>query len=278
MATQTAAAANLSVPVQMHTEIYNTFVQHSFIYQTWLEIDVLILFAIIIIFKPYLPFLMSKIITHRPVVGVMTRVRNIVPLGGFMLRNGMYRKDWKDTTMYYVKKYVGSFFIAGVPYDTVHIDQAHVQDPIMNRFIYKLREMGYHEIRDIKEAIKFSLLTKEDAEKEFPDPEDPNIILMDSIIHRLGYSSYEEAKRDKNPSNLTAESEIYAPKFSNIPQDILLSYGYRIAPGSVNAQILDTIDFNQPPIPEDKFRDMAPYFFLIICIAIGMAIVLTQVK
>ena len=247
--TTTTAAA--SPPVQLLTSTFETFTHWMFVYQTLVEIEVLVLIGIFFICRPYLPFVISRIWTHLPVVGIMNRVRNVAPFGGFSLRNGMYRREWNNNIMYYVKKYLGSYYLMGVPFDIVHIDRGFVQDPVMNKYIVTLNTMGYKTIQDLENALTFNGIE--------PDGDDTL-----EIVGKMGFDSYESARENLNPSNLTTTSMIYAPKYSNIPLDSLLGYGADISPGSIAAQVDDIFEYRKPPLEDDPLTKWMPVIIFVI--------------
>lgn len=261
----TANAAAADPPVQLLTSTYTTFTHWFFVYQTSLEIELLIIAALFFIFRPYIPFVISRIWTHLPVVGIMNRVRNIAPFGGFSLRNGMYRKEWNNNIMYYVKKYLGSYFFMGVPFDIVHIDRGFVQDPVMNKYIVTLTTLGYKTIQDLENALTFNGIDK--------DGEDTN-----EIVTKMGFDSYDSAHDNLNPSSLENTSLVYAPKYSNIPLDSLLGYGADISPGSVAAQVDDIFEYRKPPVEEDILTKWMPVIIFLLVITICAIMIMTQVR
>jgi len=270
----TAKAAD--VEVQLLTATYNQFTQWFFVYQTITEIEVLILAAMFLLYRPYFPFVISRLWTHLPVVGIMNRVRNIAPFGGFTLRNGMYRREWRDNVMYYVKKYLGSYFFMGVAFDIVHIDRGFVQEPVMNKYILSLNQLGYKDVYDMDNAITFNSIDPVGDNYERQDGSIGNTTL--DIVANMGFDSYESAKKALNPSGLTNTSKIYAPRFSNIPIDSLLGYGADISPGSIAAQVDDIFEYRKPPIEEDRLFKLLPWIILLFVIGLSAAMVLSQVK
>jgi hypothetical protein len=261
----TASQTAPDLPVQMLTTTYNTFTQWFFAYQMGTAIEVLIVAGLVFVCRPYLPFVISKLWTHLPVVGIMNRVRNIAPFGGFTLRNGMYRREWDNNIMYYVKKYLGSYFFMGVAFDIVHIDRGFVQDPIMNKYVATLTVMGYKNIQAIDDALTFNNISKDDEQTQ-------------EILDCMGYLSYDSAKNVINPSNLTTASLIYAPKYSNIPLDSLLGYGAEIGPGSIAAQVDDIFEYRKPPVEKDRLLELLPYIILLMALGLAAAMVISQVK
>lgn len=261
-----STAASLSDPiVQMSQVTFDQFNKLFFAYQMSALVEVLIFAFLIFVFKPYLPFILSRLWNHLPVIGVMTRVRNIVPFGGFTLRNGMYRKEYKDNVMYFDKKYLGSYYFMGVPFDCVHIDKGFVQEPIYNKYISTLSKMGYPNFTSIENALTFNGI-------------DPNGENTDIIVRNMGYDSYETARSIINPSGLTLTSELYAPTSASIPLDSLLPYCADWSPGSIAAQVSDTFEFRKPPIEPNMLLDILPYAIFMLSIGIAGAMVLTQIK
>ncbi|MDD2578398.1 MAG: hypothetical protein PHP96_03415 [Candidatus Dojkabacteria bacterium] len=260
-----AVSTAVDPPVQMLQSTLNQFNQLCFAYEMTALIEALIIAFLFFVFKPYIPFIISKLWSHLPVVGIMTRVRNVIPFGGFTLRNGMYRKEFRNNVMYYDKKYLGSYFFMGVPFDFVHIDRGFVQDADKNKFVETLSKMGYKSFNSIENALTFNSI----------DPSDPN---ADMVIKNMGFDSYESAKRIINPSGLVVTSEIYAPKYSSIPLDALLQYCSDWSPGSIAAQVSDTYEFRKPPAEKNLIMDLLPYILLFVSMAIAFAILATQIK
>lgn len=249
----TGAAAQ---PVQMLTTTWDTFQHWYFACQMVTAIEILIIAGLFFLFKPYIPFAISKVWTHLPVVGIMNRVRNTAPFGGFILRNGMYRKELKNTVMYYVKKYLGSYFFMGCAFDIVHIDRGFVQDPVMNKYIVSLAAQGYPRWRDVQDALDVNDI-------------DPYNDTTMAIANGYGCNSYIELRDLLNPYGLTKTTILYAPKYSNIPQDSQLAYGKNAPPGTIAAWIDHWFEFTKPDIPVDWKWEWLPYIFLIIVICIG---------
>ena len=251
-----AASAASSQPVQMLTTTWDTFNHWYFACQMASAIELMIIAFLFWVFRPYIPFVVSKIWTHLPVVGLMNRVRNTAPFGGFVLRNGMYRKEWKNTVMYYVKKYLGSYFFMGCAFDIVHIDRGFVQDPMMNKYVVTLTSMGYPRWRDVLDALEVNEI-------------DPTSEATKVTSAGYGCEGYEQLKEFLNPYGLERTTILYAPKYSNIPQDALLAYGKNAPPGTIAAWIDHWFEFTKPDIPTDWKWEWMPYIFLIIVICIG---------
>ena len=261
----TQAVITASDMVQMQASTLDAFEKNFFAWQMTAVIEVLIIAFLIFTFRAYIPFVISRMWTHLPVVGVMTRVRNIVPLGGFTLRNGMYRKEFKENVMYYSKKYLGSYFFMSAPFDIVHIDRGFVQDLLYNKFVVTLQELGYTNVGSIENALTFNGI----------DPESSD---ADQIVTGMGFDSYETAKQILNPSSLSITTMLYSPKMSSIPLDSLLGYGADIAPGSIAAQVDDTFEFRKPPAEENKLMEWMPYIVLMVTMAICGAVLASTIK
>jgi len=262
--------------VQMLAATYDSFTHWTFVWQTALEVEILMLAALFFIYRPYIPIIISKIWTHLPIVGVMNRVRNIAPFGGFILRNGMYRKEWRDNIMYYVKKYLGSYHFMGVAFDIVHIDRGFVQDPYMNKYICTLADAGYNTVGDMENAMVFNNI---DPKGEDYTDEDGNLKnTTNEIVSNMGFDSYESARKSLNPSNINTSSLIYAPRFSNIPIDSLLGYGADIAPGSIAAQVDDIFEYRKPPEEEDRLLELMPFIILIMAMVIGAVMIISVIR
>jgi hypothetical protein len=252
----TPAQVAASQPVQMLTSTWTAFNHMYFVYQMLSAIELLIIAFLFWVFRPYITFVISKIWTHLPVVNVMIGVRNAAPMGGFVLRNGMYRKEWRNTTLYFIKKYLGSFHFMGCPFDIVHVDRGFVQDPIMNKYIVSLATQGYSRWRDVQDALDVNDL-------------DPQSSVASSMAKALKCEDYDGLKKYLNPYGLTKTTILYAPKYSTIPQDSLLAYGKNAPPGTIAAWIDHWFEFTKPDIEKDKLMEWLPYIVLIIAICLG---------
>jgi hypothetical protein len=168
----------------------------------------------------------------------------------------MYRKEMRNTTMYYIKKYLGSFFFMGCAFDIVHIDRGFVQDPIMNKYIISLTAQGYPRWRNVQDALDVNEI-------------DPNGPITTDIAKGYGCKDFEELKKLLNPYGLTNTTILYAPKYSNIPQDALLGYGKNAPPGTIAALIDHWFEFLKPDLEENKLLEWLPWIALIIVLCIG---------
>ena len=253
-----AQSTTAAAPVQMLTTTWNTFNHWYFVYQMTSAIEILIIAFLFWIFKPYIWFVVSRVWTHLPVVGVMNKNRNTAPMGGFMLRNGMYRKEWQNTVMYFIKKYHGSYYFMGASFDIVHKDRGFVQDPVMNKYVIALTNMGYPRWREVQDALDFN--------NDCKDPHDP---VTQMIIKGYGCETYDELKQLLNPYGLVETTILYAPKYSTIPQDTLIDYGKNAPPGTIAAWIDHWFEYTKPDIEKNPVLEWLPYIVLIIAIAIS---------
>jgi hypothetical protein len=252
----TSTATVATPPVQMLTSTWNSFNHYFFMYEMGSAIEILIIAFLFWVFKPYIWFVVSKLWTHKPVVGMMNKVRNTAPFGGFILRNGMYRKEWENTVLYFVKKYHGSYFFMGTTFDIIHKDRGFVQDPVMNKYIVTLAAMGYPRWRDVQDALDVNEC-------------DPESDATYQVIKGYSCENFSELKELLNPYGLTKTTILYAPKYSTIPQDALIDYGKNATPGTIAAWIDHWFEFTKPDIEKDRIMEWLPYIALIIVICIG---------
>jgi len=261
----TLATATPDQLYHMSTTVYTQFLHNEQLFMYVIAFDVFCIAFLFFMFKPFIPFVISKIWTHTPVVGVMNRVRNIAPFGGMQLRNGMYRWERNDNVMYFVKKYFGSYFFGGVTFDIVHRDRGFVQDPIANKYIALLYAMGYKDRRDLKNALMFNRI----------DPEGEH---TGEIVSDLGFDSYESARKLLNPSDLVPTSLLYVPKYSSIPFDVLIGWGSNVAPGSIAAVVSHLYEMRKPPEEENIWKDILPFVPIFLSIAIGAIMIISVMR
>ena len=254
--------------VQMKTTTFLEWQKWYGVWQMGMVLEVFVIAAFFWLLRPFIPFVLSRIWTGLPVIGVMTKVRNVIPLGGFTLRNGMYKREFGDNVLYFVKKYRGSYFFMDVPFDFSHIDRGFVQDPLMNKFVATLGLLGYKTAEALENAMLFNNIDPGMEDKEE----------FEGILRRLGFTSYDAAHSALNPSDLMSTSPLFAPKYSNVPMDIVLGYGADVAPGSIAAQISDMFEFQKPPIEEDGLTKWIPVIMLIVSMGIAAAIIMSQVR
>jgi hypothetical protein len=212
------------------------------------------LIVMLIVFMPMIPWAISKMLTKKTLIAVMDKTRNVKFKGGFELRNGMYHDG--DRAMYFVKKYPGVFYFAGVPFDFCNIDLAFVQHPVYNTFVHTLREAGYKDWKSIETALEFNTI----------DPHD------DVTIKELGFESYEHAQRVLNPLKLTRKSEVLAPYFSSCPLDELIGYGADVPPASIAGEVDDVVHSQKNPEVKSLLTQYLPMGIFIMIVLIGAAI------
>jgi len=212
------------------------------------------LIVFIIVFMPFIPWAFSKMFTKKTLIAIMDKTRNVKFRGGFTLRNGMYHH--KDEPLYFVKKYPGVFYFAGVPFDFCNIDLAFVQHPVYNTFVHTLREAGYKDWKAIDTALEFNTIDKEDID----------------TIKELGFTDYEHAQRVLNPLKLTRKSEILAPYFSSCPLDELIGYGADVPPASIAGEVDDVVHSQKNPEVKSLVTQYLPMGIFIMIVLIGAAI------
>ncbi len=227
---------------QVYIDLQNQLV----IYQLVCLLIGALLIVVLVIFLPFIPWAISKVFTKKPVIALMDKTRNMRFRGGFILRNGMF--FYKKQPMYFVKKYPGIFYFAGVPFDICNIDLGFVQHPIYNNFVHELRQLGYKDWRAIDTALEFNTINPEDTD----------------TLTELGFATYEEAKAALNPAGLTRKSAILAPYFSSCCLDELIGYGADVPPASIAGEVDDVVQSQKNP----ELATLAQYFPYVIIFAI----------
>jgi hypothetical protein len=250
------AIGNSGMPAAAPTayEMYMAVQNQLIMYQMVCVFLVAMLLIVIMVFMPFIPWVMSKMFTKKTIIALMDKTRNIKFKGGFELRNGMYHH--KDKPLYFVKKYPGVFFFAGVPFDIVNIDLGFVQHPIYNNFVRILRDAGYKDWKAIDDALEFNTI----------DPNDTKTITA------LGFDSYDHAKRVLNPLGLTKKSEILAPYFSSCCLDELIGYGADVPPASIAGEVDDVVQSQKNPEIKSLMTQYLPMGIFIMIVLIGAAI------
>jgi hypothetical protein len=272
--TASSGAATPDVPVQLLASTLANY-QQGLMYCEYITATFVVISLIIVVYcKPFWPFFISRTWTKKPVVGMMNKVRNIVPFNGFILKNGMYRKEWNNNILYHIKKFLGSQFLMGCSFDFVHMDKAFVIEPEINKYVVALQQVGYPNARAVRRAIMFNDI--QDPETPGLDPDD-RIGIM-AFIQKMGYETYQEAKRAINPLGITPTTKIYAPRFSTIPFDIILGYGLDIAPGSVAMQIDDIFESRKPPVEENMWYDFLPFIIMLVGFGIAASMIIMAVR
>jgi hypothetical protein len=210
----------------------------------------------IVLFMPFIPWLVSKMFTKKTLIFLMDKTRNIKFNGSFELRNGMYHS--KKAPLYFVKKYSGVFYLYGVPFDICNIDLGFVQHPVYNKFVKELRDAGYKNWKSIDTALELSTI-----------PETPEGLEM---IRELGYETRQEANKALNPLKLTHKSEILAPYFSSCPLDELIGYGADVPPASIAGEVDDVVQSQKSPEVSGLLKQYLPMGILILIIFLGAAL------
>jgi hypothetical protein len=235
-------------------ELYMALQGQLVMYQLLCLLLGFVLIVLLIVFLPMFPWAISKMLTKKTLIALMDKTRNVKFTGGFSLRNGMYHH--KDKPLYFVKKYPGVFYFAGVPFDYCNIDLAFVQHPIYNTFVATLRDAGYKDWKSIETALEFNTI----------EPSD------EATIKELGYDSYEHAQKVLNPLKLTRKSEILAPYFSSCPLDELIGYGADVPPSSIAGEVDDVVQSQKSPEMKNLVTQYLPMAIFIMIVLIGAAI------
>lgn len=215
-----------------------------------------ILVVAIVLFMPFIPWLISKMFTKKTLVFLMDKTRNVKFNGSFQLRNGMYHSS--KMPLYFVKKYPGIFYLYGVPFDICNIDLGFVQHPVYNKFVKELRDAGYKNWKSLETALELNTI-----------PETEEGLAM---IRELGYETREEAYKALNPLHLTIKSEILAPYFSSCPLDELTGYGADVPPASIAGEVDDVVQSQKSPEMASALKQYLPMAIFIIIILIGGAV------
>lgn len=223
---------------------------------------VVIVVLAFVMFMPMMPWLISKMFTKKTLIAVMDKTRNIKFNSRFSLRNGMYHNEKQP--MYFVKKYPGVFYFAGVPFDICNIDLGFVQHPIYNNFIRVLRENGYKDWKAVETALELNTI-----------PDTPEGL---KVINELGYDTREDAFDALNPLRLTAKSEILAPAMSSCCLDELIGYGADVPPASIAGEVDDVVLSQKSPEMQGLLTQYLPMGILILLIMVGGAIAYTIIQ
>jgi hypothetical protein len=215
-----------------------------------------LLVVAIVLFMPFIPWLMSKMFTKKTLIFLMDKTRNVKFNGSFQLRNGMYHSE--KLGLYFVKKYSGVFYLYGVPFDICNIDLGFVQHPIYNKFIAELRKSGYKNWKSLETALELNSI---------PEGADGQ-----EMVEALGYNTLEEAYAKLNPLHLTTKSEILAPYFSSCPLDELIGYGADVPPASIQGEVDDAVHSQKNPEMASALKQYLPMAIFILIVLVGGAL------
>ena len=228
---------------------------------------VLLLFAIIglvVLFLPTLPFVIARFITHETVVGVLDKNRNITPRLGFKLVNNIWY--YKGTPLWFIKKYPGRFFFAGLPFEVIAFDMAMIKNPAYLKYTEELRNVGYANMDALENAISFSMMTEYDPR-------------VDEIIRRGNYKGYEDARLSINPANLTIDSAIVKPFFTSISLQELMGYGADIPAENILGEVDDIFESKKPSLQAmKKIQNILPWCILLLAGAAAAVIAYKLLK
>jgi hypothetical protein len=247
------AAAPTPTAYEMYVALQNQLVMWQLVAAL---LGVLLVVAIVL-FMPFIPWLISKMFTKKTLIFLMDKTRNVKFNGSFQLRNGMYHSD--KLGLYFVKKYSGVFYLYGVPFDICNIDLGFVQHPIYNKFIAELRKSGYKNWKSLETALELNSIPPGAAGQD--------------MVDALGYDTLDDAYAKLNPLKLTTKSEILAPYFSSCPLDELIGYGADVPPASIQGEVDDAVHSQKNPEISSAMKQLLPWamFFAIILVAGALA-------
>ena len=132
----------------------------------------------------------------------------------------------------------------------------------MNKYIVSLTAQGYAQWRDVEDALYVNDIDPEHGGDHLKE-------VTKLIAEGYGCRNYKELREFLNPYGLTKTAILYAPKYSNIPQDSLLGFGKNASPGTLAALIDHWFEFLKPDVEKDKVMEWLPYIALIIVICLG---------
>lgn len=235
---------------------------------TMYQISTVLLFFMIVgilaLFLPALPFAIARFITHETVVGVLDKNRNITPRLGFKLVNNIWY--YKGQALWFIKKYAGRFFFAGLPFEVISFDMSMLKNPAYQKYSEELRSLGYANMDALENAIMFSMMTEYDPR-------------VDEIIRRGNYKGWEDARLSINPANLTIDSTIVKPFFTAIPLQELMGYGADIPAENILGEVDDIFESKKPSLQAmKKIQAMLPWCILLLAGAAAAVIAYKLLK
>lgn len=214
---------------------------------------ILLFFAIIgiiALFKPAFPFVWSRFVTHKPVVGVVDKDRRVVLYNGFELRNGIWY--YYETPLPFIRVYGGHYFFAGMPFAAIQFDMKMVDNPKYKELSRKLVAAGYKNMEMLEQAILFSMM-------------DPDDMRVKEMMIRYSVADYEDLKDIVNPADLTIDSEIIKPFFSSIPLSELVGYGADVPAENILGEVDDTFESRKPNnLAMKRVKELLPYCIIMI--------------
>jgi hypothetical protein len=246
--------SGVAAPAPTAYEMYVALQNQLVMWQLVAALLGVLLVVAIVLFMPFIPWLISKMFTKKTLIFLMDKTRNVKFNGSFQLRNGMYHSE--KLGLYFVKKYSGVFYLYGVPFDICNIDLGFVQHPIYNKFIRELRDKGYKNWKALETALELNSI---------PEGQDGQ-----EMVEALGYKTLEEAYAKLNPLHLTPKSDILAPYFSSCPLDELIGYGADVPPASIQGEVDDAVHSQKNPEMSSTLKQMLPWaIFLAIVLVAG---------
>jgi hypothetical protein len=237
-----------------------TALQNQF---TMYQMSAILLFCMIIgivfLFRPAFPFIISRFWSHDTVVGLLDNNKNIKLMNGFKLVNGIWY--YKNKPLWFVKKYPGNYYFAGIPFEVIAFDLRLLNNPAYTKLVNDMRKLGYPDMTALENAILFSQMQEGDPR-------------LDEMMHRMGIKSYGDAKKRINPANLTMKDPLVKPFFSAITLNELMGYGADIPAENILGEVDDIFESHKPSLlAMKKMREILPYCIIIVALAAAAVVV-----
>lgn len=249
---------------QMAQSTWLQMQQQFTLYQISAVLLFFVVIALFVLFRPVLPFVWSRFVSHDTVVGILTKNHDIIPMNGFKLVNNMWYYKGKPLT--FVKKYPGTYFFAGIPFEVIQFDLKLLDNPVYLRYCKKLVELGYHNMDELEDAILFSMMPEDD-------------IRVEELMERIGASTYEQAQKKINPAGLTIKSKIVQPFFVSIPLQELVGYGADIPSENIMGEVDDIYEASKPQSAAfKKIKEMLPWCIILVAGAGAMVVAYKLMK
>jgi len=270
------ADATWTVLPSMQT--WNSLQQQFVIYQALSVVILpLIIGAWLFLFRPALPFVWARIVTHEPVVCLVDRLtREIKPDKRFRKSKGVFyflapdpadpQHRKKFIPQPFIKCYPGNFYFTGLPWDIIDADIKVLEDPRFMKACKQLKSEGYQNIEALEQAILFSSMIPTNPKK--PETFDPR---LKEWMNRSGFKDYEEMEQKINPKGYTIDHPIIKQFFTSCPISDFLGYGTDIPESNINGECHDIYESKKPSeAAKRKFQEMMPYIIgIVLLIAVG---------
>lgn len=237
-----------------------TALQNQFtMYQMSAILLFIMIIGIVFLFRPAFPFIISRFYSHDTVVGLLDKNKNVKLMNGFKLVNGIWY--YKSKPLWFVKKYPGNYYFAGIPFEVIAFDIRLLDNPAYNKLVTDMRKLGYPDMTALEDAILFSQMPEGDPR-------------LGEMMQRVGIKSYAEAKKRINPANLTMKHPLVKPFFAAIPLSELMGYGADVPAENILGEVDDIFESKKPQIlAMKKMKEILPYCILIVALAAAAVVV-----